>query len=830
MKTFTYQQVRDASVDYFNGDELAAEVFASKYALQDLDENIYELTPADTHARLARELARIEMKYPNPMSEEYILGLLTSWCVVPQGGPLSAIGNPFQVQSISNCFVIDSPYDSYGGIMKADQEEVQIMKRRGGVGFDLSPIRPKDMKAANAARTTDGIAIFMDRYSNTCREVAQGGRRGALMLSLSVHHPEVLTFANIKRDTKRVTGANISIRMTDEFMRALKAGEKYLQRFPVDAPPGKRLVERWVDAQEVWDNITLAMRDCSEPGMLFWDTTVRMGPADIYASLGFKTVSTNPCGELPLSAYDSCRLLLVNLWKFITDPFTPGARFDLESFKAAVISAQRLMDDIVDLELEAVGAILTKIAEDPEPDDVKRVERELWEKIKLHAEMGRRTGLGITGLGDAIAGLGMKYGSRDSVFFTESTYKNFALSSYRSSVTMAKERGAFPVYDREMERGHPFLERVMCEDANLREMYELYGRRNIANTTTPPAGSTSILAKVTSGCEPVLFVKSRRKRKLASADKMARVDEIDALGDKWQHYDLVHPGAAEWMRVTGETDLSKSPYHGSTVEEIDPLSKVDVQSVAQRWICHSISNTTNLPKDVTAETVSQICLRAWETGCKGVTVYRKDSRAAVIVDESAAREGEHPLTIVSTNAPKRPKELQCDIHRVTVKGESYMVLVGLLGGLPYEVFAGLSEPVQVPKKIKGGTLVKNGKKDGVVTYNLRIDAEDEPSIQVNDVVTTFDNAVYGAFTRTISLALRHGTPVQYLVEQLRKDKHSDITSFSSVIARVLAKGYIPDGTKVTTQKTCINPDCANPDIVYQGGCAECLSCGHSKCG
>lgn len=826
MRTYTYEEVRNASLEYFKGDELAADVFASKYALQDLEGSIHELNPADMHRRLAREFARAEAKYPNAMSEDDIHAMLADWQVVPQGGPMAAIGNPFQVQSLSNCFVIESPYDSYGGILKADQEQVQIMKRRGGVGFDISSIRPKGQPAANAARTTDGIGVFMERFSNSCREVAQEGRRGALMLTISVHHPDVLTFANIKRDRKKVTGANVSVRMSDEFMQAVKYGTTYQQRFPVDKD-GPHSIVKEVDAREVWQNIVAAMRDCSEPGMLFWDAIKERSPADAYARFGYGTVSTNPCGEITLSPYDSCRLLLINLCKFVKDPFTSKARFDYTHFGSVAQKAQRLMDDLIDLELEAVDRIIGKIKADPEPDEVKRVELELWMKIRNAAVNGRRTGLGITSLGDTFAYLGLSYGSDASVELTERIYKALALNSYRSSVVMAKERGPFPIFSHDVERDHPFIRQVMDADPELRELYEQHGRRNIANTTTAPAGSTSIETQTSSGCEPVLFLKARRKRKLTTSDKMARVDEVDKLGDKWQHYDVYHHGVQKWMDVTGETDETKSPYHGSTVEEIDWLKKIDIQAAAQKWICHSISNTTNLPKDVTNETVEKLCWHGWETGCKGVTIYRIGSRDAVIVKEKDALG--QPLEIVETHAPKRPKELPCDIHRASVHGENYLVLVGLLNGRPYELFAGLQEHVEVPKKVKQGILIKNGKnKDGIATYNLRIPLADDDEMMFKDIVNLFDNPNHGALTRTLSLAMRHGAPIQYQVEQLRKDKHSDFFSFSNVIARTFAKNYIQDGTKATIEKTC--NQCGGTQLAYQQGCVTCMGCGNSKCG
>ncbi len=831
MKVYTHDEARSASLAYFDGDELAADVFVGKYALHDLEGNIYEATPVDMHRRLAKEFARIEAKYPNPMSEDEIYELFADWTVVPQGSPMAAIGNPFQVQSLSNCFVIESPYDSYGGIMKADQEEAQIMKRRGGVGIDVSPIRPKGLAAANAARTTDGLGVFMERYSNTCREVAQGGRRGALMLTVSVHHPDVLTFVNIKRNSLLVTGANVSVRVSDEFMNAVKNGEKYQQRFPVDSD--KPIVEKWVDAKEVWTNLCTAMRDCSEPGILFWDTIINNSPADIYADRGFKTTSTNPCGELPLSVYDSCRLLLLNLTKFVNKPYTNEARFDTGRFFDTTIKAQRLMDDLVDLEIEAVDKIIAKIEADPEPLVIKRTELELWQSIKQSALNGRRTGLGITALGDMIAALGSKYGSEKSIHQTSEAYLMLAIGSYVSSIKMAKERGAFPVFDLELEERaeNPFLknvfETIFADYPELRSEYHTHGRRNISNLTTAPAGSTSILTQTTSGCEPVLFTEAKRFKKINLSDKAARVDKVDAKGDQWQSYKVFHHGVKRWMDVTGETDITKSPYHGSTVEEIDWMKKIEIQAAAQLWVDHSISNTVNLPQEVTAETVERLCYHAWETGCKGITSYRVGSRDAVIVKDEA-EQAEAVTAIVAQNAPKRPKELNCDIHRATIGGEAYLVLVGTLDGKPYEIFAGLLQHIDLPRKTKSGMLIKNGKnKDGVATYNLRIPIGDDDEMLFKDVVNLFDNPVNGALTRTLSLALRHGIPTQYVVEQLRKDKHSDISSFSAVIARVLSKAYVSDGTKVTIEKTC--SECNSTNLKYQQGCVVCFDCGNSKC-
>lgn len=698
------------------------------------------------HRRLAKEFARIEKNYPNPLSEDQIYSLLQDWTVIPQGSPMAGIGAP-SVQSLSNCFVLDGPLDSYGGIMKTDQEQVQIMKRRGGVGFDLGRIRPKGKATSNAARTTDGIAVFMERFSNTCREVAQGGRRGALMLTLSVHHPEILTFVNIKRDRSKVTGANISVRISDEFMRAVQAGEQYTQIFEDQ--------HTLVDARSVWNEIISAMRDCSEPGLLFWDTIKNESPADCYPD--FQTVSTNPCGEITLSPYDSCRLMLINLTKFVDKPFQQGATFQSEAFCQVVGHAQRLMDDLVDLELEAIDKILNKIAADPEPEDVKRVELELWTKIKRAAEQGRRTGLGLTGLGDLFAYLGHAYGSENSITLTDHVYKLLAQRAYNSSQELAFERGPFPAYDPDLELGHPFLERIGPGP-----------RRNIALLTTAPAGSTSILSRTTSGCEPVLFLRSSRKRKVQEGG-----DSIDALGDHWQSYELVHPGQELWERSAS----GPNPYLGSCAEEINPLAKIQIQAAAQRWICHSISNTTNLPQETTPEHVQELAHRAWKSGCKGLTIYRAGSRDAVIK---------------SSAFPKRPPSLPCTVHQ---EGQ-FSVLVGFMNHTPYEVFLERGH-------VSGSSILKRGRKYYLEGQELGVE--------------------FAGCTRMISLALRHGTPLQYIIQQVRKA--GDITSPEALISRILAKNYIQDLTPVGGR--C---EICHGQLLYIQGCTQCKDCGNSKCG
>ncbi len=821
--SYTYEQVREASLAYFKGDELAAEAFAGKYALRDLDDVYYELTPRDMHARLAREFARIEQRYANPLSYDEIFELLSTWKVVPQGSPMSGIGNPYQVQSLSNCFVIESPQDSYGGIFRADQEQAQIMKRRGGVGHDISCIRPKGMKANNAARTTDGIAVFMDRFSNTTREVAQGGRRGALMLTLSVHHPEIETFIDIKADKKRVTGANLSTRISDEFMHAVKSNTQYVQRWPID---GKGPVVGTVtDAKAVWDKITRAAWENAEPGVLFWDTIIKGSPADCYADVGYATISTNPCGELPLPKYDSCRLILMNLMKYVRNAYTGDAWFDYIGFELDVVKAQRLMDDLIDLELEMIEKIITKIDSDDEPDEVKFVERNLWLKVRKVTREARRTGLGITALGDAIAALGQTYGSDVSIVFTESVYKALACGSYTSSIIMAKERGAFDVFDLKKERDHVFVKKVVsCLSKDVQKMYVEYGRRNIANLTTSPAGTTSVETQTTSGVECAFLIDYMRRRKINAGDKMARVDFVDPSGDRWQEYKVYHHGHLEWARVNGKDpgrDKEESPYFRATSADIDWPAKISLQAAAQRWVDHSISNTTNVPKDTPLEVVQEIYMKAWELGCKGVTVYREGSRTGVLVssDEKAKTVG-HGM-----KAPLRPIELPCDIHHVKVKGKSHVLLVGLMDERPYEIFFGekseLTEDLRKPFKAKKGTIGKYKDIVDRTIYNLKFDGT-----TLCDIVQLFDNPNYGAFTRMISTALRHGIPVQEIVEQLRKDTDSNMMSFSSVVARTLAKNYIVDGTIVTKEKC---KECGSTSLAYQQGCSTCLDCGYSKC-
>lgn len=832
---YNYEKVYQSSLEYFNGDELAASVFAGKYALQDAEGKYLELTPVDMHKRLAREFARVESKYPNSMNRHEIYGLLKDFkYVVPQGSPMSGIGNEAKIQSLSNCFVIEAPADSYAGILKTDQEQVQIMKRRGGVGFDVSTIRPKGMFTSNAAKTTDGIEVFLDRFSNSCREVAQGGRRGALMLSISVHHPQVMDFIKIKSDLTRVTGANISVRVTNEFMNAVKHGDSYQLRWPVESIAeggGTPEVEEKVYARDVWDALIESAHSSAEPGVLFWDTATRMTPSDAYKDVGFGSVSTNPCGEIILSPYDSCRLMLVNLTSFVENPWTSNAHFDFGKFRVIAKKAQRLMDDMIDLEIEQVDKILDKIDNDPESDEVKYYERSLWHNVRQAALNGRRTGLGITGLGDALAMLGQQYGSDESILTTEEIYKWLSLASYEESIQLAKERGSFPIWDLEAERNHPFICRVLGELLpEVIEDYKKYGRRNIANTTTAPAGSVSCLTQTTSGIEPAFMLYYKRRKKVQNGEEVMFVDD---LGDEWTEFNVYHHAFKQWLDtqtgrawVAPEHAIAESPYAGATANEIDWRAKVKLQSVAQKWICHAISNTTNLPADIDVETVKDIYMMGWELGCKGVTVYRDGSRSGVLISSEETKE-ETVLSPSGRHAPKRPDYLDCDIHHTSVKGQKWVVLVGLMNGTPYEVIGGKAQQIEIPRKHKKGTLHKRPFKTQNSKYDLIIGSDDDDKLTIKDVVSVFDNPNHAGYTRVISTSLRHGVPVQFLVEQMQKDKEADLFSFSKVIARCL-KNYIVDGT-AASDKDC--PNCGAEDsLIYQEGCVTCSSCGYGKCG
>lgn len=834
-KTYSYDEVIAASQEYFGGDELAASAWVTKYALKDSDGQFVEKTPRDMHRRLAKEFARIEGNYPNPMPEQEIFEYFADWTIVPQGSPMSGVGNPFKIQSVSNCFVVTSPTDSYGGLLLTDERQAQIMKRRGGVGFDISTIRPRGMPTANAAQTTDGLGIFMERFSNTCKEVAQGGRRGALMLTCDVHHPEVTTFISVKNDLTscvscgheertKVTGANVSVRLSDEFLEAVEKGQKYQLRWPCDERT-KPTIEAWVDARKVWEDLTSHARDSAEPGLLFWDNILRESPADCYADVGFRTTSTNPCAELPLAPGDSCRLMVVNLSKFVVEPYTENAGFDWARFHTVVKKAQKLMDDLVDIEVEHVDRILAKIEKDPEPDSVKAVERELWKTIREMALNGRRTGLGVTAVGDTVAMMGFKYGADDSIDFVEKLYKGLAVASYESSVNMAADRGCFPVYDFRKEEGHPFVTRVIdAGPPELREKYQTHGRRNIANLTTAPTGTVSLLTQTTSGIEPVFRATYVRRKKINPNEEEVRVDFKDSQGDLWQEFLVHEPGFRRWKEVTGKTDedFDESPYAGAQAEEVDWEARVRLQAAATRWIDHSISSTINLPKDVSVEKVREIYTAAWKSGCKGITVYRDGARDGVLIQEKAK--------FLQHSAPKRLERLPCEVHRSRIKiGEDHqdwIFFVGMFEGKPFEVFGGMTEHIELPKKVETGWLVKRSFKAGG-KYDFYYGDADDPT-KIKNIVNQFDNTNHGWATRMVSLALRHGTPIHYLVEQLVRDKSADLFNFGKCIARVLKK-YIADGTTPGTEKTCV--ECgAEESLRYQEGCVSCTSCGASKCG
>lgn len=809
------------SREYFGGNEMAAELWVDKYCLRDADNNLLETTPDDMHKRLAREFYAVEKLYKQPMSEQEIYELFKDFkYVIPQGSPMAAIGDPYRVQSASNCFVVDSPQDSYGGICKTDEELAQIMKRRGGVGCDISTIRPKGMATSNAARTTDGIVPYMHRFSNTCREVAQGGRRGALMLTCNVHHPEIVSFINSKRDKTKVTGANISVRFTDEFMSALHNGHTYTQRWPLDKPAQ---IRQSVLAQEVWDEFISAAYDSAEPGAQFVGN-ISKGPAEIYCP----SVSTNPCGEIPLNPYDSCRLMAINLFSFVVSPFTPEAYFDYPLFSSVVIKAQRLMDDMVDIELGAIKRILKKIESDPESWAVTVTEHTLWKKIEQAAMKLRRTGLGITGLADCLAGLGHQYGSESSVEVTSSIYENLAKWSYASSIMLAKERGSFMLFNLDKERNCSHIQGILAAlPQEYRDMYECYGRRNAASTTTAPTGTISNLAcvdqkrrifGVSSGIEPVFQLEYTRRKKITGTDNLT-VNFTDDSGDRWHHFKVYHPALKLELEIN---PTALSAYTGALANDVPALSGIKLQAAAQKWVDHAISKTANCPADTTKEQVSEMYMTAWKLGLKGFTIYREGSRDGVLI----AKEGQTKFE--QHNAPKRPKDLPCDVYLTQINKEPWIVFVGLLDGKPYEVMAGTKVSF-VGSKIVGGKNVgiirKNSHGKQNATYSLLDNSGD---CIVQDISAACGNPLHAAFSRTISLSLRHGANVSFLVEQLVKGAkdESSMQAYSKVVARVL-KNYIPNNTK-STEKQC--PQCSCADLIFVEGCVTCTSCGYSKCG
>ena len=840
-KIYTQDEAFKASLEYFKGDDLAARVWVNKYALKDSDGNIYEQTPNDMHRRIAKEIARVEQRYPNPMTEDEVFDLIKDFkYIVPQGSPMAGIGNPYQIASLSNCFVIgnDGSSDSYGGIMKIDQEQVQLMKRRGGVGHDLSHIRPKGSAVKNSALTSTGIVPFMERYSNSTREVAQDGRRGALMLSVSINHPDSEDFIDAKMEQGKVTGANVSVRIDDDFMRAVKNKTAYTQKYPVFSSEPKFSKE--IEAEKLWKKIVHNAWKSAEPGILFWDTVINESVPDCYADLGYKTVSTNPCGEIPLCPYDSCRLLAINLFSYVEDPFTDKAKFNYELFKKHIGAAQRIMDDIIDLELEKIDAIIEKIDADPETDEVKGVEKNLWLNIKKKAQEGRRTGIGITAEGDMLAGLGIRYGSEEGVAFSTEIHKNIALAAYRASVDTAKERGAFSIFDSDREKENPFILRLKEADEKLYfDMLE-YGRRNIALLTIAPTGTTSLMTQTTSGIEPVFLPVYKRRRKVNPNDKDVRVDFVDEVGDSWEEYVVFHHRFKEWMKVKGHdidknysnTELDElvkaSPYYQATSNDVDWLSKVRMQGAVQKWVDHSISVTINLPNDVSEDLVGKLYLEAWQAGCKGVTVYRDGSRSGVLISNDEKKEEEKEESGVFPT--KRPEVLEADVVRFQNNKDKWIAFIGLIDGRPYEIFTGFSDDedgILIPRWVNEGLIIKNRNEDGTSRYDFQYKNKRGYKTTIEGLSHKF-NPEFWNYAKLISSTLRHGMPIDNvvnLVNSLQLDSES-INTWKNGVARAL-KRFIADGT-VAKKEKCTN--CNSSNLIYQEGCLTCKDCGSSKCG
>lgn len=845
--TYSYEEAFQATLAYFDGDELAARVWVNKYAMKDSFGNIYEKSPADMHHRLAGEMARIERKYPNPVPEEEIFSLLDHFrYIIPAGSPMTGIGNNHQVASLSNCFVIgiDGDADSYGAIMKEDEEQVQLMKRRGGVGHDLSRIRPKGSPVNNSALTSTGLVPFMERFSNSTREVAQDGRRGALMLSVSIKHPDAEAFIDAKMTEGKVTGANVSVRIDDDFMRCATEGRPYRQQYPVDAPEDECLTSKEIDAQKLWKKIVHNAWKSAEPGVLFWDTITRESIPDCYADLGFKTVSTNPCGEIPLCPYDSCRLLAVNLYGYVDDPFTPQASFNFQRFRQHVRLAQRFMDDIIDLEEEKIDLILKKIDSDPQSEEVKHTERRLWEKIKRKTGQGRRTGLGITAEGDMLAALGLRYGTQEATDFAVKVQKTLALTAYAASVEMAKERGAFEIYDAQREAANPFVLRIKEADEALYADMVKYGRRNIACLTIAPTGTTSLMTQTTSGIEPVFMPVYKRRRKVNPNDPEVRIDFVDESGDAFEEYIVYHHHFLTWMRANGidterrytqeEIDelVARSPYYLATANDVDWLMKVKMQGEIQKWVDHSISVTINLPNAVDEALVDRLYVEAWKSGCKGCTIYRDGSRAGVMVSVKKKKEDKGAkLQTLSPVVERRPEVLECDVVRFQNNKEKWVAFVGLLDGRPYEIFTGLQddeEGIVLPKTVTKGRIVKHvNAEDGTKRYDFQFENKRGYKTTVEGLSEKF-NKEYWNYAKLISGVLRYRMPLENvikLVDSLQLESEN-INTWKVGVARALKK-YITDGTEAKGLKC---PNCGHEALVYQEGCLICKHCGSSRCG
>lgn len=842
-EVYPNHEVLKEAQDYFKGDDLAAQVWLNKYALKDSEGNIYEKSPEDMHRRIASEIARIEARYANPMSEEKIYGLIKDFkYIIPQGSPMTGIGNPFQIASLSNCFVIGNKgeSDSYGGIMKIDQEQVQLMKRRGGVGHDLSHIRPGGSAVKNSALTSTGLVPFMERYSNSTREVAQDGRRGALMLSVSINHPDAEDFIDAKLEQGKITGANVSVRIDDSFMRAVKDNQSYTQKYPIFSSNPKFSKE--IQAKELWKKIVHNAWKSAEPGILFWDTIIRESLPDCYADLGYKTLSTNPCGEIPLCAYDSCRLLAINLFSYVVHPFTKEAYFDFELFKEHVGYAQKMMDDIIDLELEKVDVIIQKIDQDPEDEEVKRIERNLWVEIRKKAEEGRRTGVGITAEGDMLAALGIRYGSEEGNEFSVNVHKTLALAAYRSSVEMAKERGPFEIYDSKREANNPFVLRIKEADPALYNDMMEYGRRNIALLTIAPTGSTSLMSQTTSGIEPVFMPVYKRRRKVNPNDKGVRIDFVDEVGDSWEEYVVFHHKFKQWMEISGidttknysNEEINKlieqSPYYKATSNDVDWLSKVKMQGAIQKWVDHSISVTINIPNDATEELVDRLYMTAWEEGCKGVTVYRDGSRSGVLISAEEKKEPkdldvEYKLVFPT----KRPQVLEAEVVRFQNNKEKWIAFIGTIEGRPYEIFTGLADDedgILLPRWVEEGFIIKNKDEKGNTRYDFQYVNQRGYKTTIEGLSHRF-NPEFWNYAKLISGTLRHGMEIDNIVELtngLQLDNES-INTWKNGVARAL-KRFVPDGTQAKGK--CSNCDSVN--LMYQEGCLTCKDCGSSKCG
>jgi len=830
---YSHDEAVAASIEYFKGDELAARVWANKYALKDSFGNLYEKSPDDMHRRLAREIHRVELKYRNPLSEELIYSVLKDFkYIVPQGGPMTGIGNDYQIASLSNCFVIgnDGSSDSYGGIMKVDQEQVQLMKRRGGVGHDLSHIRPKGTPVLNSALTSTGVVPFMERYSNSTREVAQDGRRGALMLSISIKHPDSGKFIDAKLESGKVTGANVSVKITDEFMRAVEDKKAFRQQYPINSDNPKFIND--IDASHLWGKIIHNAWKSAEPGVLFWDTIIRESVPDCYADLGFATVSTNPCGEIPLCPYDSCRLLAINLYSYVNNPFTPQAEFDFELYKEHVGLAQRMMDDIIDLEIEKIDAILAKINSDPEPDELKMVERNLWMSIRQKSEQGRRTGIGITAEGDMLAALGLRYGSEEATSFSVEVHKTLALEAYKSSTYLARERGPFTIFDAEREKNNPFILRMKEADPVMYSNMVKFGRRNIALLTIAPTGTTSLMTQTTSGIEPIFSVFYKRRRKVNPNDKDVKVTFKDEVGDSWEEFNVFHHKFVEWLKINGydpeevtrmddekiEAIIAKSPFYKATANDVDWVAKVKMQGAIQKWVDHSISVTINLPAEAKEDLVSELYMTAWKSGCKGATVYRDGSRNGVLITGK-------PETI--KERPKRPRVLDCDVIRFNINEEKWVAFVGLKESRPYEIFTGLAdeEIYPIPKSIVKGQIIKIKNDEGKTRYDFQYTDKYGYKKTIGGLSHMFKPEFWN-YAKLISGVLRHEMPIAdvvNLVQSLKLDSES-INNWKNGVERALKK-YIPNGTKAKGKCG----ECHSENLVYEEGCLICKDCGSSKC-